>query len=109
MSSMIPTPPARINIGGGPGAAPGGPQQGGGKPGAPDSAAVAAKIKEAIDALREAEDLEGDAQDQALLSNAVASLRKFLGSQQANEDALMGGGPAVKVMRKNPGAPAGGA
>lgn len=106
MSSMIPSPPASINIGGGdPGGAPGGPQSGSGKGDGPDSELVRQKVQEAIASLREAEDAEGDAADQAVISGAVAQLRKFLGQQQQMEDSLMGGGPAVKAIRKaGPGA-----
>lgn len=107
MSSMIPTPPRSIQIGGPSGGGPGGPSSPGGGSDGPDSQKVRDLVNQAVGLLRQAEDLEGDAQDQALLANAVAQLRKFVGAQQQMEDALMGGGPAAKVMRKNPSAPSG--
>lgn len=106
MSMMIPRPPSRIQIGGGAGpSGPGGPGGGdpsasGGKPG-PDSQQVRDLIQQAIDSLRQAEELEGDAADQALLAKAVSDLRGFIGNQQKTEDAAMGAGPGVKLMRKN--------
>lgn len=109
MSSMIQQPPQRIQIGGPQGAAPGAPgapaAASGGKPG-PDSQQVRDLIQKAIDNLREAENLEGDAADQALIAKAVADLRGFIGNQQKMEDTAMGAGPGIKLMRKNsaPGA-----
>jgi hypothetical protein len=115
MSSMIPQPPPSIRLGGGPGG-PGGPGPAGpgaGKPGGdgPDSEQVKTLIGQAIDALRQAEDLEGDDGDKAMLAKCVADLRGFIGNQQKMLDTAMGAGPGVKIMRKNApgggGAPAG--
>lgn len=103
MSNMIPQPPSRIQIGGGgdPGGGQGaGAPASGGKPG-PDSQQVRDLIQQAIDSLRQAEELEGDAADQALIAKAVADLRGFIGNQQKMEDTAMGAGPGVKLMRKN--------
>lgn len=104
MSSMIPTPPRSIQIGGGAPGGPGGPAGGaqGGSDG-PDSAQVKDLISKAIDSLRQAESLEGDAGDQALIAKCVAELRGFIGNQQKMEDTAFGAGPGIKLMRKNPG------
>lgn len=105
MSNMIPQPPQSIQIGGGGPGGPGGSS--GGKPGGdgPDSDQVKSLISQAIDSLREAENLEGDDADKALIAKCVADLRSFIGNQQKMLDTAMGAGPGVKIMRKNaPGA-----
>lgn len=116
MSSMIQQPARRIQIGGGgpPGAGGpgGGPGGAGGASDGPDSAQVRQLIQTAIDSLRQAEDLEGDAADQALIAKTVADLRGFIGNQQKMEDTAMGAGPGIKLVRKNsppPGRSGGGA
>lgn len=103
MSSMIPSPPQSIKLGGG---APAGPGASGGSdygPGGdgPDSEQVKSLVSAAITNLRKAEDLEGDPGDQSLIAKCVADLRKFIGAQQADLDSIMGGGPGAKIMRKN--------
>ena len=113
MSSMIPQPPRQIQLGGGPGgpggpgAGPGGPSPAGNGQGGdgPDSEQVKTLIQQAIDAVRQAEALEGDPGDQAMLAKVAADLRGFIGNQQKMLDTAMGAGPGVKIMRKNsPGA-----
>lgn len=106
MSSMIPSPPPSISIGGGPGG-PGGPSggpQGGGD--GPDSEQVKNLLTQALKLIRQAEDLEGDPADQAKIAKAAADIRGFLGAQQDMMDSVMGGGPGAKVLRKS-SAPAG--
>jgi hypothetical protein len=107
MSSMIPQPPPSIQLGGGPGGpggpAPGGPQKGGD---GPDSDKVKGLISQAIDLVRQAEQIEGDPGDQALLAKVAADLRGFIGNQQKMLDTAMGAGPGVKILRKN--SPSGG-
>lgn len=112
MSSMIPMPPRQIPLGGPavpPGAGgPAGPSRGGD---GPDSEQVRKLVSQAVDLIRQAEDLEGDDGDKALLAKAAADLRGFVGNQQKMLDTAMGAGPGVKIMRKNAppsGGPGGG-
>jgi hypothetical protein len=86
--------------GGGPARPPGGPPAGGGHPGAPDSPKVRQLVDQAAQLLRQAEDLESDVEDKAMLADLVARLRKFTGSQQAMIDKAIGAGPGVKLVRK---------
>lgn len=108
MSSMIQGPPPRIPLPGpaGVGAPPAPPAAAQ----APDSAAVKQHVMNAIRELRAAEDAEGHDPDAAILANAVAILRKFVGAQTDLGDQAMGAGPGIKLVRKNTaggGAPAG--
>lgn len=100
MSSMIQSPPPRIPLPGGPQGGPAaGPQ--GDAAQAPDSAAVKQHVMNAIRELRAAEDAEGHDPDAAILANAVAILRKFVGAQTDLGDQAMGAGPGIKLVRKN--------
>lgn len=109
MSSMIPTPPRQIQIGGGapsgPGApaAPGGAQNG---PGDPDSADVVGLLKQALQLVQKAGNAEKDDADAAGIHAIAANIAKQIGNEQGLVDKAMGAGPGVKLVRKS--APGGG-
>ena len=93
-------PPPSIALPSGPGGAVGDPSGGGGKPGAPDSQSVTDKINQAADILSQALAQEKDPEDKALISEIVAKLHKFAGSQQSLVDKATGAGPGAKLVRK---------
>ena len=122
MSSMIPTPPRSIQIGGGPGGlgGPGAPVGPGGPLGAPvgpgvphqsdgpDSKKVKQLLSQARDLIDQAQKLEGDAPDRVMISELAHKITAFIGAQQKTMDSVMGAGPGVKMIRKNsPQPPAG--
>jgi hypothetical protein len=86
--------PATIAIPAPPGAG------GGGVPG-PDSPRVAALVDQAADLLKQALELEKDAEDKATIADMIARAHKFTGSQQKLADQALGTSPAVRAMRKS--------
>ena len=72
---------------------------GGGVPG-PDSPRVAALVDQAADLLKQALELEKDAEDKAVIADLVARAHRFTGAQQKLADQALGTSPAVRAMRK---------
>ena len=102
MSSMIPTPPRSIQIGGpsGPGS-PAGPGGQGGQSDGPDSEKVRQLLSQARDLIDQAQQAEGDDADRVMISELSHKITAFIGAQQKTMDSAMGAGPGVKLMRKN--------
>lgn len=107
MSSMIPTPPRSIQIGGGPGGPGGPPAPGGGQSDGPDSEKVRSLLAQARDLIDQAEQAEGDDADRVMISELSHKITAFIGAQQKTLDSAMGAGPGVKIMRKNTAGPGG--
>jgi hypothetical protein len=105
MSSMIPTPPPRIQIGGGAPAGPSGPGAPADSQGdsGPDMEAVRKSLQDAIDALTAAQQAEGDDADAAQIAQIIAKIHTLKASHQTLADQAMGAGPGVKLMRKSGG------
>jgi hypothetical protein len=66
-----------------------------------DPSSVKANLQKAIEALRAAEDAEGDDTDAAAIAQIVAKIKTMIAAGQGLEDKVMGGGPGVKMIRKS--------
>jgi hypothetical protein len=97
VSSMIPSPPPSIQIGG-PGPGPGAPTPSG-PPGDRLMAALDKLAQDATDAMA----LARDPGDRKIIAKIVAQLHALTASHQDALDSVMGGGAGAKIMRRNGG------